>query len=120
MTNRIDDTEMLSASELLQGFLSTASKAEAAGVRMPESAQAVRAEAATLGRTTMCENTGPMVNPDDAAFMTGRGPTGRCRNFRQMSDGKLLNVLYDVRQERNDDYAFDALVAEATSRGLRF
>lgn len=119
MTRLIEDTEMLSASELLQGFLSTASKAEAAGVRMPESVQVVRAEV-SLGRTTMCENTGAMVDPDDACFMTGRGPTGRCRNFRQMSDGKLLNVLYDVRNERNDDYAFDAIVAEATSRGLSF
>lgn len=54
----------------------------------------------------------------DAAFQTGRGPTGRLRNFRAMSDAKLLAALEAVQAEANDPEALQALEAEASARNL--
>jgi len=119
LTHIIEDTEMLSPEELLAGFLSTAGKAADAGVRLPESTRAVVSQVVN-GSGDVAESTGPMVSEDEACWMTGRGPTGRCRNFRQMNSAKLLDVLYTVRREANDSYALNALIAEATSRGLTF
>jgi hypothetical protein len=64
----------------------------------------------------------PNFNPDWArenpAYCTGRGPTGRLRNFRAMNDGKLLSTLASVRRETNDWEALNTLLGEAQSRGL--
>jgi len=49
---------------------------------------------------------------------TGRGPTGRLRNFRAMSAGKLQATYLAVAAEGNDPEALDALTAELDSRGM--
>jgi hypothetical protein len=122
MTQVIEDTEMLSAADLLAGFLSTGSpskEAEEMGSSSTTDAivRQARANAGARAMGDMSEGTGPMVDPDDAAFMTGRGPTGRCRNFRQMSEAKLIDVFHTVRYEANDEYALEAIRAEMLRRG---
>jgi hypothetical protein len=52
------------------------------------------------------------------ATQSGRGPSGKLRNFAAMGDAKLLSTLDDVRDEDNDHEAFEALVAEADRRSL--
>ena len=54
-----------------------------------------------------------------AATGTGRGGTGRLRNFRSMNDEKLLVTRAAVERENNDPEALAAVRAEAEGRGLR-
>lgn len=49
---------------------------------------------------------------------TGRGPSGRLRNFRAMSDVKLRGVMSAVWNEDNDPEAISAAHTEMGSRGL--
>lgn len=50
------------------------------------------------------------------AFQTGRGPTGRLRNFRAMSDTKFYDVAATIRSENNDPEAIEAINAEQEAR----
>lgn len=55
---------------------------------------------------------------DDPVAYFGRGPTGRLRNFRAMSDAKLIETYRQVAYENNDSEALTGIRAEAASRGL--
>lgn len=50
---------------------------------------------------------------------TGRGPTGRMRNFRAMNDVKLLGCLDTMLAEANDVESLRVIYAEACLRGHR-
>jgi hypothetical protein len=47
----------------------------------------------------------------------GRGPTGRLRNFRSMSDSKLRKVMEDVTKHGKDREAMQAVYDEGVRRG---
>lgn len=48
----------------------------------------------------------------------GRGPKGRLRNFKAMSDSTLISAYRGLALDDNDQVAFNAAMAEATRRGL--
>lgn len=50
---------------------------------------------------------------------TGRGPSGKLRNFRAMNDLKLLSALDTMITEANDVEGLRAIYAEAALRGHR-
>lgn len=64
-----------------------------------------------LGKTMV---NGPAVT---IATGTGRGPSGRLRNFRAMNDGKLMGVARDLLAEDDDPEAIEAVTDELTARG---
>jgi len=47
---------------------------------------------------------------------TGRGPTGRLRNFRAMNDDKLAGVYEAVYLENDDPEAMAAVAKEVEAR----
>jgi len=49
---------------------------------------------------------------------TGRGPSGKLRNFRAMQDPKLRDTWDTVRLENNDTEARDELFLVMVARGL--
>lgn len=49
---------------------------------------------------------------------TGRGPSGKLRNFAQMKDAKLIDVCDTIMDENNDEEAMEAISQEMKSRGL--
>ncbi len=49
---------------------------------------------------------------------TGRSGSGRLRNFKAMSNGKLAGVYWEVVAEDDDPEARNALYAEMVARGL--
>ena len=59
----------------------------------------------------------PVVNPT-SFVQTGRGPTGRLRNFRAMNDGKLLFTAREVHAEANDTEAMGAILLQLEQRNL--
>lgn len=51
-----------------------------------------------------------------ATSSSGRGPTGRLRNFAQMAEAKLAATLAAVEAEADDEEAIDAVRAEIARR----
>jgi len=49
---------------------------------------------------------------------SGRGPTGKLRNFAAMGTPKLLQTALELQQENNDIEALGAIEAELDNRGL--
>lgn len=49
---------------------------------------------------------------------TGRGDSGKLRNFRAMNEDKFIGVYRDVVREDNDAEAIQAVITEAAVRGL--
>lgn len=47
---------------------------------------------------------------------TGRGPTGRLRNFKAMSDDKFYREAATIRSENNDPEAIEAVNADQARR----
>jgi len=73
---------------------------------------------AQLARDNLVHDALEARTPDLPPSGTGRGPTGRLRNFRAMNGAKLIATLDAVTREANDDEALEALLAEARERGL--
>lgn len=48
---------------------------------------------------------------------SGRGPTGKLRNFKSMAPAKFDLTVSQVLSENNDQEAMDAILSEASSRG---
>ena len=61
---------------------------------------------------------GSSSNPNPSTQQTGRGASGRLRNFAAMRDEKVLVTYHTVKAENNDIEAINALRAELDSRGL--
>ena len=60
----------------------------------------------------------PTTSSFSLASSPGRGPTGKLRNFKAMSPGKLAGVINDLQDFGEDGEALDAAVAVAVSKGL--
>lgn len=53
---------------------------------------------------------------ENPGYCTGRGPTGRLRNFRAMNPTKLSATYAAVLREQNDPQAMAAIIAEQDAR----
>jgi hypothetical protein len=120
VTLTVEEARALAGSHPSMALVSAKDKLHAALDPLRDAVDGSKADAVNAALKGMLAEAGEApAQPWQSDVQTGRGPSGKLRNFAAMKDAKLLDALAAVEAEDNDAEALDAITFEAKARGLR-